>query len=704
MQEQGLDGTKQVPAAGLQGLKGIHIHRNEGLRPADSGKSPFFLRPAGVFLAVILLLLLAWWAYAPGLTSGFLFDDFNNLNQIGDYGPVDNLRTLAFYLTSGSADPIGRPLSLLSFLIDARNWPADPEPFKRTNILLHLTNGVLLALVLLRLGRRLALPEAQVRAAAVLGSAFWTLHPLLVSTTLYVVQREAMLPVTFSLLGILLWVKGSDDLVARRPHAIARMIIGAWGCTALAMLCKANGVLLPVLLAGLEWIIPAGAPGVVAANAASITRLRRIRWLLLGLPGLLVAGWLLSKVPLIFEGEIAGRPWSLGQRLLSEARAVCDYLGLLWIPQATGSSIFNDGFTVSRDWLHPWSTLPSLAAIVVLLGAGFALRRRQPAISFAIVFYFAGHLLESTVIPLELYFEHRNYLPALPMFWPLALWLTGTGMLHKIRLAFAMALLLILAALCHARAGIWGKPYEQALLLAQTDPQSPRAQANAAAYEMAHGRPDLAASRLARVSREMPDEAQIALNWVAADCAMGALSMPARDAAHHALGRDRSGSVLVENWLSGAIQTAREKTCNGLDLNEIETMLRTAQGNPHYGSSGVYYAEFQAIHGQLALARGDGAEALRVFDSGLAAFPTPDRALLQAAQLGSADFPALALAHLRYSRTLKMEARGGLGMPWIHFWLLERWGYWSGEFARMQSQLEQDVRQAQHPSAAGPRS
>ena len=33
-------------------------------------------------------------------------------------------------------------------------------------------------------------------------------------------------------------------------------------------------------------------------------------------------------------------------------------------------------------------------------------------VAFGIAFFLGGHLLESTVLPLELYYEHRNYLPS----------------------------------------------------------------------------------------------------------------------------------------------------------------------------------------------------------------------------------------------------------------------------------------------------
>jgi hypothetical protein len=652
-------------------------------------------------LVPALLFAVAWWAYSPGLSGGFLFDDFNNLNQIGAYGRVDNLRSLVLYLTSGSADPTGRPLSLLSFLVDARDWPADPEPFKRSNILLHLFNGALLAWTLARLGRRLRIPEAQAQAAALLGSALWMLHPLLVSTTLYIVQREAMLPATLALTGMLLWLEGGERLASGRRGALACLALGSWGCAILAALCKANGVLLPLLLLSLEWAIPLRDDGL--ADATRANRYRRICTLLLGLPSGLLAIWMLGKVPAAFSGETYGRPWTIGQRLLSEGRVVCDYLGSLWLPRASAASVFNDGFRASTGWLHPWTTLPALGAIALLLGLGFILRRRHPALAFAIAFYFAGQLLESTLIPLELYFEHRNYLPALPMFWPLALWLTGDGALRRARAALAPVLCAGLALLCHTRAGVWGKPYEQALLLAQMTPDSPRAQANAAAYEMEHGRPDLAAARLEAASRSMPDEVQIALNWIAADCARGTLTPAARDAAHYALEHDRApSSELVQSWLTKAINDAGRNQCPGLDLQEVDSMLQAIHRNPNYARDGAQSADLQQLQGLLDLARNDGAAALQDFNRGLTAFPTPDRALLQAALLGSAGLPAMGLEHLRLFKTLKPGDRGPHGMQSFHLWLLERDGYWSSEFAHMEKQLDDDLEtlQREHPAGA----
>ena len=641
-------------------------------------------RSWGLLLAVLAV---AWVAYAPGLHGGFLFDDFNNLSQLGAYGKIDNLHSLLFYLSSGNADPTGRPIALLSFLLDARDWPADPLPFKRTNILLHLLNGALLYCALMQLGRRLELEPPRTARAALLGSALWTLHPLFVSTTLYVVQREAMLPATFCLAGLLLWLHGTERRLAGKGGAIS-LCAGAWGCTALAVLSKANGALIPLLLLTVDWIVPQRSGSAPAATEKSMSRLRL---LLLGLPSAVIAIWLASRLPDVLGGPVFMRSWSVGQRLLTEPRVICGYLESLWLPRASGTSVFNDSYAASSGWLHPWTTLPAALAVTATAVAGFALRRRNPPLALAILFYFAGHLMESTLVPLELYFEHRNYLPALLMFWPLALWLTGGGPLPVLRAGLTFALPLGLAVLAHARAEVWSNPLEQAQLLARLDPASPRAQVNAAAEEADRGRPDLAATRLRTALASAPDEAQLALNLVTTECRMGAASGEAIAAAEFALTNNRTQVELVQDWLVHAIEAASAGECAHLDVNTVQAMVEAMGRNPHYSVAAGHQREIHQLYGRLALARGDAQEALHQFNLGLAAYVTPDGALAQAALLGAAGHPAEGLQHLDYFRTLPPAHRESRGMPAIHLWLLDHLGYWASEIAGMRRQLQEDA-------------
>src|SRR6185437_6148071 len=402
-------------------------------RAASCGPSSFagFLMHARLttlptLLIALLLVCVTWWAYAPGLHGAFLFDDFGNLPALGASGPIDNWAAFWRYISSGIADPTGRPLTLLTFLLDARNWPADPYPFKRTNLLLHLLNGALLYALLSRLGQLLEVELWRRRLAALFGAALWLLHPLLVSTTLYIVQREAMLPATCVLAGLLIWLHGRDQLAAGNlRRGLPWSVLGLGGFTLLGVLAKANGALLPLYALLIEFIV------LVPRRPQPEGKARRAHCACLlifaVIPALAIAAYLAwVGVTGIISGGPALRPWTYAQRLLTEPRVLVDYLQLLWLPRPFSSGLFNDQYVASTSLLHPADTLPAIIGVLALLGSAWWIRRRHSVLALAVLFYFAGQLLESTSIPLELYFEHRNYVPALLMFWPLGLWLADT--------------------------------------------------------------------------------------------------------------------------------------------------------------------------------------------------------------------------------------------------------------------------------------
>lgn len=445
------------------------------------------MRDRFVLALLLPVLLLALTAYWPGLHGGFLFDDFANLPALGASGPVDNWATFWRYITSGTADPTGRPLTLLSFLLDAHNWPADPYPFKRTSLILHLVNGVLLYALLNRLGQTLAIAASRSRTAALVGTALWLLHPLLVSTTLYIVQREAMLPATCTLIGLLLWLHGRDRLAAGNLAAgLGWSVLGLGGFTMLGVLAKANGALLPLYALLIEIVLLRSRQPPVTAQTPRTYRAFLLIFAVI--PTVAICSYLFwVGVHGLITGGPAFRPWTYGQRLLTEPRVLIDYLSLLWIPHPFSSGLFNDQYVASTSLLHPYTTLPAMLAVFGLVGLGWRLRRSRPALSLAILFYFTGQLIESTSIPLELYYEHRNYVPSLLMFWPLGLWLADTRALPVLKRGLMIALPLGLALMTHARAEVWGDVRAQALIWARINPGSARAQANAAQIEMQTG-------------------------------------------------------------------------------------------------------------------------------------------------------------------------------------------------------------------------
>jgi len=73
-------------------------------------------------------------------------------------------------------------------------------------------------------------------------------------------------------------------------------------------------------------------------------------------------------------------------------------------------------WAVSRRHRDLTELVPAVSTVPAVLGwrAASAVIRRQkegPIVAFGVLFFLGGHLLESTILPLEIAHEHRNYLP-----------------------------------------------------------------------------------------------------------------------------------------------------------------------------------------------------------------------------------------------------------------------------------------------------
>jgi hypothetical protein len=644
---------------------------------------------AGMALALIA------WAYWPGLNGPFLFDDYGNLDALGAYGRVNSWPTFLYYITSGTADPTGRPIALLTFLLDAHTWPAAPWPFKRTNLALHLLNTALLSWVVARLQAGLQRRHPEITTSPwtpALAATLWGVHPFFVSTTLYVVQREAMLPLAFVLLALLAWDRAVLCFARQRNHAgWTWAIAGMGGATVLAGLSKANGFLAP-LLVGLAylWFLRPREP----AYSMRLRAMDRAAIFCLALPSVLVliylvhVGWQLWSVP-----HLAGRDWNLPERLLSEPRALWRYVLRLVLPRAGGGGIYVDDFAASRGWLDPVTTLPAMVALVASVIAAAAWRHRFPVASFAWLFFLTAHLLEGSTIPLELYFEHRNYVPAAFLGWPLAHALLRIGAHGRPRAVLAAVVLCGLLFLTHQRALVWGNGVLLTTLSAQHQPDSPRAQITAAAEEMERGDVRAGLSRINAMQRRHPDSVDIAINALGFECqGTHALSANTLARVRRSLTTAANWNYGLYEWMQGAAHDATLRNCHGFGLPGLKALVSSAESNPQSAPPGRK-RDLWHVRGRIALAEGDPELALQWFDAALLLKPDPEYALVQAAALGDAGAPALGVRHLDlYARTeAKAAALPVRDMPSIHNWLLRHYGYYGNEVSYLREQLQADA-------------
>lgn len=651
-------------------------------------------RPAALATALLLacVVAIAALAYWPGLSGDFLFDDFANLPALGRYGGVRDVDTLLYYLLSGIADPTGRPVSLLSFLLDARDWPADPRPFKRTNLLVHLANGVVLYSVLLALGRRMSTDRRRIQAAALLAATLWLLHPLWVSTVLYVIQRQAMLAALFTLLGVRAWIASRDAFARQRPgRGWLFAVLAVPVCGLLAGLSKANGLLLPLLLVVLQMtVLRSPAPAGPAAMHA-----RRASLLLGWLPAAALVGWLAWQgIVLGLDGH-AGRPWSLGERLLSQPRALCDYLQHLLVPGVNATGVFADGFPVSRSWRTPWTTVPAIVVMAALATAGWLARQRAPVFAAAVGFFLAGHAMESSVIMLEPYFEHRNYLPSLLLFWPLAWVLAAPGRYRRWLLTGGLGYALVMLLATAAQARLWADPLALAQVWAEQNPHSARAQTYAALQESASGQPHLAERRLDLLLAEHSVEPQYAINLLDLRCGLGRAS--AQDISRAALAIRSSGGLNLDmsyHWLAATLLPGADAACATLPEVPLQQLLEAAiSGADQRANTSVELpSRVEHLLALQSLRAGDCAGTLQAFNQRIDVQPRPEFVQTHVALLASHCGAAAALAHLqRYLDEGAPVARAGTPALRLRDRLMQ--AFWAEHWQALRQALQTEAEQ-----------
>lgn len=390
-----------------------------------------------------IAIIIAYIVMSPGLAGPWLFDDDVNLGTFrqfsGGSAPYANL------IFGNSSGPLGRPVSMASFALNHYMGLFDTVSLKAGNLLLHLLNGLLLLTLLSRLQRARPMITTHAWLLPGLVAAWWLVLPLHVSTVLYIVQRMTLLAGFFSLAACLTYVHGRMQPDTRR--GIVWLALSLLVCLPLAVLAKESAFVTLPWLVLIELFFFRQSP---------FWRFS-LPQVLAGLVALTIIALVALTLALNISSDYLIREFSLEQRLLTQGRVIWSYIRDIFLPSGASMGLFHDDYPLSLHLLAPFSTLPALVGIVILVGLAIrsAATRWWPA-AFGIMFYFAGHLVESTIVPLEIYFEHRNYLPSLGLLLAVVVtgWLAWPHR-RKLALMLLLAYLLLLSAATLQRSHIW---------------------------------------------------------------------------------------------------------------------------------------------------------------------------------------------------------------------------------------------------------
>jgi protein O-mannosyl-transferase len=431
-------------------------------------------------LFISAALATALFVYRPGLSGGFALDDYTNVVDNPALGMPDlGWQSLSHAMFSFQAGPTMRPVSMLSFALNRYAAGGNSAmTYKVTNLAIHLVNGALVFVLLLRLlsiyRRRFApqLPKERLDWLALVCGGLWLLHPLNVMPVLYVVQRETALSATFILLGLNVYVWARQRHIDGR-HGIWLLWTGVPLLTVMAVLSKESGALLPVYALAIECFLFE-----FRRQDGGISRaILAFFGLFLILPGCAGFAWMLTAHHGGFL-DYSGRDYDLRERLLSETRVLWLYIRWTIWPDPRDLGLYHDDIAISHGLLYPATTLVSLLGLASLVAACVGLRRRMPLVALGLAWFLGGQLMESTIFPLELVFEHRCYLPDLGLILAmlsLLMPLSGDAKWRMVRYVTIGIALGLCATVTWMRAYDWRDNLEFAAAEARHHPESPYA-------------------------------------------------------------------------------------------------------------------------------------------------------------------------------------------------------------------------------------
>ena len=372
------------------------------------------------FFSLSLILFAVLVAYGNCYTASWHFDDYHTIID-NPYLTIDNLEPETIWKTFFAAPGGGkysgkhlyRPVPNSSFAINWYLGKDDVLGYHIVNVAIHFTAAVFLYFLthsLLKASNKKEQYHGSMHTIAFVSTLIWAVHPIHTQAVTYIVQRMTSMSAMFGILSLWLYVAARNKRDLR-----SRLFLFAGSAVAFIMSIgsKENGGLLLVSMLLME---------VLFFRELSKNQFRKF------LIWSFFIGVILFSVGMIYltsKGIWAGyekRNFTLVQRLVTEPRVLILYLSQLFWAFPWRFSIEHD-IAISHSIFNPWTTMPAILAVLGLLATGIVQMRKRPLISLAILFYFLNHVVESSILPLELTFEHRNYLPSAFVFLPISQWI-----------------------------------------------------------------------------------------------------------------------------------------------------------------------------------------------------------------------------------------------------------------------------------------
>ena len=394
--------SKTVVSLGYKLLKKIELSMR--LKPSNSLILEFAF---GLLLALLVLAI-----YSNSLNGPFVFDDLDHITKVSEIR-MTTISSASISKAAFQAHDPNRPVANVTFALNYYFGQYRTFGYHLLNVFIHIGTALLLFLLLKAMMDLpgVQLPENIRRWVPFAAALIWAVHPLQTQSVSYIVQRMNSMAAFFYLLAFYCYVK------ARLSHSNTIRVVLFFVVLLSALLAvgsKQNSAILPLFIALYECFFFQDI---------------QIAWLRKRLPFLVVVcGFFWAAFLVFFRGgnlllrfiNYGGRDFSLWERLLTQFRVIVHYISLLFFPHPSRLNLDYD-FAISSSPWQPVATIFSIIAIIILVVLVFRFARTQRVISFAILWFLGNLLIESSIIPLEIIFEHRTYLPSMMVVWMVVL-------------------------------------------------------------------------------------------------------------------------------------------------------------------------------------------------------------------------------------------------------------------------------------------
>ncbi|MGZ3569520.1 MAG: tetratricopeptide repeat protein, partial [Thermodesulfobacteriota bacterium] len=354
--------------------------------------------------AIGLIAGVAFLAYSNTFHVPFHFDDYSNITD----NPNVQIKVFSWEqverLIKNTYKESIRVFSYFTLAINYYFGGFNVFGYHLVNFFVHIASGILLYWLLLLTFNLSSLRERYGPISyqvALFSSLIFISHPIQTQSVTYIVQRMASMAGMFYLLALVLYVKGRLSTGGPRVLYFA----GTAFSYLLGVFSKENVAILPLFLALYEFYF-----------FQTFDLSQKGKKILIGLVvGLVILGafglilWGERYLHVIREGY-QYRTFTMSERVLTQFRIVLYYLTLLIYPHPSRLNLDYD-FPISRTIFDPLTTFVSILIVAGLIGYSIWTAKKRPVLSFCILWYFGNLVIESSILPLEMVYEHRLYLP-----------------------------------------------------------------------------------------------------------------------------------------------------------------------------------------------------------------------------------------------------------------------------------------------------